>query len=67
MSRIVAPASANGVVLAEAYDADFADKLLSAMRYQFDAPFVMDSSAALNELGLAPTPWDEVCRRTAAG
>ena len=29
---------------------------VAAMRYQFDAPFVMDSSAALNELGLAPTP-----------
>lgn len=40
---------------------------VAAMRYQFDAPFVMDSSAALNELGLAPTAWDEVCRRTAAG
>jgi nucleoside-diphosphate-sugar epimerase len=33
--------------------------------YQFQAPYVLDSSAAQRELGLAPTPWDEVCRATA--
>ncbi len=34
--------------------------------YQFQRPYVLDSSAAERELGLAPTPWDEVCRATAA-
>ena len=34
--------------------------------HQFERPYVMDSSAAQRELGLAPTPWDEVCRATAA-
>jgi nucleoside-diphosphate-sugar epimerase len=35
--------------------------------YQFDGPYVLDSSAITRELGLEPTPWDEVCRRTAVG
>jgi nucleoside-diphosphate-sugar epimerase len=38
---------------------------LRETEYQFVRPFVMDSSAITAELGLAPTPWDEVCRRTA--
>jgi len=33
--------------------------------YQFERPYVLDSSAIGRELGLEPTPWDEVCRRTA--
>jgi nucleoside-diphosphate-sugar epimerase len=33
--------------------------------YQFDRPYLLDSSAITKELGLEPTPWDEVCRRTA--
>ena len=33
--------------------------------YQFERPYVMDSSAIRRELGLAPTPWDEVCLATA--
>jgi nucleoside-diphosphate-sugar epimerase len=33
--------------------------------YQFTAPYVMDSSAITAAFGLEPTPWDEVCRRTA--
>jgi nucleoside-diphosphate-sugar epimerase len=33
--------------------------------YQFDRPYLLDSSAITRELGLEPTPWDEVCRRTA--
>lgn len=33
--------------------------------YQFERPYVLDSSAIRDELGLAPTPWDEVCRATA--
>ncbi|QGF23811.1 NAD-dependent epimerase/dehydratase family protein [Raineyella fluvialis] len=38
---------------------------VARMTFQFDRPFVMDSSAIQQELGLEPTPWDEVCRRTA--
>jgi nucleoside-diphosphate-sugar epimerase len=38
---------------------------LEETEYQFTRPYVMDSSAITAELGLAPTPWDEVCRRTA--
>ena len=38
---------------------------LRETEYQFSRPYVMDSSAITAELGLAPTPWDEVCRRTA--
>ena len=34
--------------------------------HQFESSYVIDSSAAERELGLAPTPWDEVCRATAA-
>jgi nucleoside-diphosphate-sugar epimerase len=43
--------------------------LLREMReteYQFLRPYLLDSSDAQHELGLAPTPWDEVCRATAA-
>jgi nucleoside-diphosphate-sugar epimerase len=38
---------------------------LRETEYQFIRPYVMDSSAITAELGLEPTPWDEVCRRTA--
>jgi nucleoside-diphosphate-sugar epimerase len=38
---------------------------LRETEYQFTRPYVMDSSAITAELGLEPTPWDEVCRRTA--
>lgn len=33
--------------------------------HQFERPYVLDSSAAERRLGLAPTPWAEVCRATA--
>lgn len=36
-----------------------------AIDYQFTAPFVMDSAATSAELGLQPTPWEQVCARTA--
>lgn len=36
------------------------------LSYQRDRAYVLDSSAAQRELGVAPTDWDEVCRRTAA-
>lgn len=38
---------------------------LKETAYQFDRPFVLDSSAITREIGLEPTPWEEVCRRTA--
>ncbi|MDO9458430.1 NAD-dependent epimerase/dehydratase family protein [Nocardioides sp.] len=34
--------------------------------YMFERTYVMDSAVTQRELGLAPTPWDEVCRATAA-
>lgn len=42
--------------------------LLREMRetvYMFERPYLLDSSAIESELGLEPTPWDEVCRATA--
>jgi nucleoside-diphosphate-sugar epimerase len=38
---------------------------LRETEYQFTRPYVMDSAAITAELGLEPTPWEEVCRRTA--
>lgn len=40
---------------------------LNAMAYMFARPYVMDSTETTSALGLAATPWDEVCRRTAEG
>lgn len=37
---------------------------LPEVAYQLDQPFVMDSSAAQTELGLVPTPADDVLRAT---
>lgn len=39
---------------------------LAAMTFQFDAPFVMDSSAIQAEFGLHPTDWHESCAHTVA-
>ncbi|SDG01242.1 NAD-dependent epimerase/dehydratase family protein [Klenkia brasiliensis] len=39
---------------------------VAAIRHQWDADFVVDGSETLRELGTEPTPWDEVCRATAA-
>ncbi|SDS14097.1 NAD-dependent epimerase/dehydratase family protein [Microlunatus soli] len=36
---------------------------LAAMSYIFNRSYVVDSTDAETKLGLAPTPWDEVCRR----
>lgn len=33
--------------------------------YQFERPYVLDSSAIGRELGLEPTPWADTCRATA--
>jgi nucleoside-diphosphate-sugar epimerase len=38
---------------------------LNEMAYIFDRPYLMDSTRTSEFLGLAPTPWPEVCRRTA--
>lgn len=35
------------------------------MIYQFERPYVLDDTAARKQFGIEPTPWDEVCRRTA--
>ena len=32
--------------------------------YQFQRPYVLDSTAITEAFGLTPTPWDEVCRAT---
>jgi nucleoside-diphosphate-sugar epimerase len=38
---------------------------LRETEYEFTAPYVLDSSDIEEKLGLAPTPWAEVCRATA--
>jgi nucleoside-diphosphate-sugar epimerase len=38
---------------------------LRETEYEFTAPYVLDSSEIEQKLGLAPTPWAEVCRATA--
>jgi nucleoside-diphosphate-sugar epimerase len=35
--------------------------------YQWERPYVLDDSAARARFGIMPTPWEEVCRRTARG
>jgi nucleoside-diphosphate-sugar epimerase len=40
---------------------------VAELSYMFTRPYVMDSALTRSVLGLAPTPWDEVCRRTATG
>ncbi len=37
---------------------------LREIAYQFDAPFVLDSSRFTSTFGVAPTPFDEACRET---
>ncbi|NNU27543.1 NAD-dependent epimerase/dehydratase family protein [Isoptericola sediminis] len=39
---------------------------LRELRYQWERPYVLDSTAAQERFGIAPTPWPEVCRATAA-
>lgn len=38
---------------------------LDEMSYQWTSPYVLDDSAARAHFAMEPTPWDEVCRRTA--
>ena len=37
------------------------------LAYQWERPYVLDDTAARDRFGIEPTPWDEVCRRTARG
>ena len=37
---------------------------IGQMSYQFEAPYILDSSAATAHFGITSTPWDEVCART---
>jgi nucleoside-diphosphate-sugar epimerase len=39
---------------------------LEETRYQFVRPYVLDSAVTEAELGLRPTPWDEICRANVA-
>jgi hypothetical protein len=41
-------------------------KELRTTRYQFTAPFVLDSTATTEVFGLGPTPLDDALRDTAA-
>ncbi|MCW2843447.1 MAG: Nucleoside-diphosphate-sugar epimerase [Nocardioides sp.] len=64
------PVRVHGVPRAVLSVGGVAVPLLREMRetvYQFERPYVLDSSAITRELGLAPTPWDDVCRATATG
>ncbi len=48
--------------------AALASPLLRELReliYQWERPYVLDDAAARERFGIAPTPWEEVCRRTA--
>lgn len=38
---------------------------LNDLSYQWRRPYVLDDSAARAHFAMEPTPWDEVCRRTA--
>lgn len=40
---------------------------LAQLGYQWTAPYVVDDRAARAHFDVEPIPWDEVCRRTAAG
>jgi nucleoside-diphosphate-sugar epimerase len=40
---------------------------LHELSYQWTRPYVLDDEAARRQFGIEPTPWDEVCRRTAEG
>ena len=38
---------------------------MNEMSYQWKRPYVLDDRAARSHFSMEPTPWDEVCRRTA--
>jgi nucleoside-diphosphate-sugar epimerase len=35
--------------------------------YQWERPYVLDDTATRTRFGITPTPWEEMCRRTAQG
>ena len=55
-----------GAVLAAASVVPFMRELRD-MAYQWARPYVLDDTATRAHFGIEPTPWDEVCRRTAVG
>jgi len=40
---------------------------IAELSYQWTRPYVLSSARTQEVLGMAPTPWDEVCRRTTLG
>ncbi|MEO6605318.1 MAG: NAD-dependent epimerase/dehydratase family protein [Aeromicrobium sp.] len=38
---------------------------LNQLTYQWTRPYILDDNAARAHFGMEPTPWDEVCRRSA--
>ena len=40
---------------------------IAELSYMWTRPYVLESQRTQEELGLTPSPWDEVCRRTAEG
>ncbi|ATE54988.1 NAD-dependent epimerase/dehydratase family protein [Actinosynnema pretiosum] len=40
---------------------------MAEVGYQWTRPYLLDDTAAREHFGIEPTPWDEVCRRTALG
>jgi nucleoside-diphosphate-sugar epimerase len=60
----VAPIPAVALRLAGALDKDLRE--LQGTRYQWERPFVLDSSATEAAFGLAPTPLDQALAETVA-
>lgn len=54
-----------GVVMATASRFVPLMRELHDLSYQWTRPYVLDDSAARAHFAIEPTPWDEVCRRTA--
>ena len=40
---------------------------IAELSYMWTRPYVLDSLRTQDVLGLEPSPWDEVCRRTVEG
>jgi hypothetical protein len=50
--------------VAEQFEADRVLRELPEVAYQLERPFILDSSAAQETFGLAPTPWRQVLAET---
>ena len=62
------PVSVHGVPRWVLHAAGWFSPVMRELRetaYQFERPYLLDSSAIAAELGLEPTPWAEVCLATA--